>query len=313
MQLPFFHTGTKLGRGVPRVNWQHPITEGLLAAYVPGAFFQGPFINLAAPGYGDLVTRTGVAKLSMTPDGLGFDCSPAAAANSVASTNTPTRFQLASGMSAFIRGKWVGYSGTNVPFNLFGIEYNAAPFWAWGIFAGPNTGNGSVVNSIAYTIDIGSTTFTSDYGAAASPGNGNMFDAAFIGTPSLPTNPLYQNGIFQTNPSPPNAMNANHYGSLSPVIALGDPTSTRSGGSILTVAYMWNRLLSLPEITALHENPYMLLLWPEDSLMAEIVGAPPFVPPPPALSRQFLLSPLTIGGASLEWLGRRKMKLRRYD
>ena len=55
------------------INRAHPLAQNLLACYVPATAPGGRIINLAAPGNGDLTTRTGVAVgLGITPEGPGL-------------------------------------------------------------------------------------------------------------------------------------------------------------------------------------------------------------------------------------------------
>ncbi len=302
----FVHTGRLLGQGVPVLNSAHPLAQSLLAAYVPAMAPGGKIVNLASPGSGDLVTRVGSPVLAPTPEGLGFNCSVSAAQKSIQSGNVPLPFQMASGMSIFVRGQWIGYAGNNNPDNLLGITYNAAPFWAWGIGVSASTGlNSSALNSICYFYDQGSSTFTNGQGATSSIANNSMFSGGFVGTAASGSRRLYLNGVAQANVTGVNAMNANHYGSLAPAIVLGNTSATRTGASILTVGYIWNRLLTAGEMRYLDANPYALLLWPSDRVslaLATLAGSGTAVTADAILAAEFLESLLGDSGVPVESL-----------
>jgi hypothetical protein len=274
----FVHTGRLLGLGVPIVNQAHPLARALQACYVPAFAPAGKIINLAAAGSGDLVTRTGTPVNVLTPEGLGFNCSVAASQHSIQAGNTPVQFQMATGMSAFVRGQWIGYASNNVPDNILGIEYNATPFWAWGIGVGATQAvNSSALNAPCYFYDQGSTTFTNGQGATTALTNKQMFSVGFVGFSASGSQRLWVNGVNQTNVSGVNAMNANHYGSLSPLITLGNTNSGRTGASIITVGYIWGRQLTAGEMRYLDANPYALLLWPSDLATMVVGGSAPSI------------------------------------
>lgn len=271
-------------------------------------------INLASPGSGDLVTRTGSPVLTATPEGPGFNCSAAAAIKEITSLNTPAQFQLANQMSAFIRGRWIGNTGSNVPDNIFGVTYNATPFWAWGIGNGAPNANNGVANAPCYFFDQGTSTFTNNYGANAALVDGSMFSAGFVGIATTGSDRLYVNGVIQHNTSGGIAFNANHYGSLSPVIVLGNTNSARTGASIITVSYIWNRLLTAGEMRYLDANPYALLRWPIDIVYDVLEQGRPASQP--GGGKYFNMGfPLTVGAGAAalgeRWLRRRKFMLRR--
>jgi hypothetical protein len=99
----------------------------------------------------------------------------------------------------------------------------------------------------------------------------------------------------------------------SPQIGFGGNNTARNSSFIPTVAYAWNRNLSIGELEYINYNPYSLLQWPVD-IVYEVLSQPTAAPPPPAVNstnRAILLSPLTVGGAAMEWLGRRKVTMKR--
>ena len=133
----------------------------------------------------------------------------------------------------------------------------------------------------------------------------------WYGTPSVPAAPsefMYQNGsvaFLSTSEA------AGFYGT-DPQIGFGDSNSTRTAACIPTVAYAWNRTLSAAQMRYLDANPYSLLQWKID-LVYEILEQPVADSASQAsgTSSMIPLAPLMVGGAALEWLGRRKITMRR--
>ena len=132
----------------------------------------------------------------------------------------------------------------------------------------------------------------------------------WYGTPSVPAAPsefMYQNGSVAFLST---SEHAGFYGAA-PQIGFGDCNSTRNAACIPTVAYAWNRTLGAAEMRYLDANPYSLLQWKID-LVYEILEQPVAIPPSGiGTSSMIPLAPLMMGGAALEWLGRRKITMRR--
>ena len=109
-----------------------------------------------------------------------------------------------------------------------------------------------------------------------------------------------------------NSGNIGFYGSA-PQITIGNPNGAGTNCSAnVTVAYLWAAVLTPSDMEYMHENPYSLLLWPSDYIMAELVGKT--ITLPGSNPSNPFLSPLTVGlggaAAAERWLRRRKDKMR---
>ena len=136
----------------------------------------------------------------------------------------------------------------------------------------------------------------------------------WYGTPSVPAAPsefLYQNGSVAFL----STSEAAGFSGTAPQIGFGDDNSTHNAACIPTVAYAWNRVLGAAEMRYLDANPYSLLQWKID-LVYEILEQPAAAPiaPVPTPRRPLILilaGSFDGGSAALEWLGRRKITMRR--
>jgi len=257
------HTGRLLGLGVPIVNLAHPLAQGLLAAYVPAVAPGGRIINLAAPGNGDLTTRTGVAVgIGQTPEGPGLAYTGTTAAT--ASGLAPASWQVTAGTSVFVRGQDTGARTTNKPVYFAGLSLSATPFNGWAIGAG---GAGTAGGN-ALTVYYNNTAST--YTGSIVLTSGAMFSAgATFGAGAAAK--VYVNGVQDTlTGSPPN-VSLVYAGTVSTV--LGAQNSGDAVDATLTVGYLWNRVLTAGEMRYLDANPYALLLWPSDRAMLALATA----------------------------------------
>ncbi len=265
MPPAFIHTGRQLGRGVPKVNWTHPLARSLIAAYVPATAPSGRIINLVSPGSGDLTTRGTASYLKQTPEGLGLDCT---VQNAGAWGPAPVQFQVAKNVSVFARGLFAGNSQVNVPCLFIGVSYAptiTSPYIPYGVGSGPNAP--ATTGSLLAAYEDNTSNFE-PIGGTIVPTAKTMVSAGASFVAGI-TNPnLYTNGVNNT------AAGAAHppaFTYSSPQINLGiwspDATSSsRIAYMVITVAYIWNRLLTDGEQRYLDTNPYSPLLWPDDQV-----------------------------------------------
>ena len=251
MPPAFIHTGRLLGSGIPTINRAHPLAQNLLACYVPATAPGGRIINLAAPGSGDLTTRTGVAVgLGKTPEGPGLAYTGTATA--IAGGPTPTAWQKNYGVSLFTRCQITTQAANNTPSYIFGVASSSTPFNCYAVGVGGTTANGAI--SVFHSSTAGNQS------GAIVPTTGAMCSVGAAFPQSADPN-LYVNGVQDviSNVIP---TNITYNGTIT--TELGEQTSPHGVLATLTVGYIWNRVLTAGENRYLDANPYALLLWPSD-------------------------------------------------
>lgn len=242
---------TQLGQGKPRINWSHPLAQGLIGCYVPG-WCGNTIYNLVGIG-GDLVVQSGAAYAN-TQDGRALDSS---ASNSLAFVTAPPTMQPAVG-SAFWRGNLkAAVSVSNI--DLMGLTFtnsDTTPFDAFTI--GWSSGS-----QLFGSGNIGGAQANATQAATVTTPSG-MINVGMTIAPSDNTR-LYVNGV-QT------ATAATGAGTISygtPQICLGGyaPVATRIANAQSVVGYLWKRTLTAGEMLALHFAPYAFLIFPDDDLL----------------------------------------------
>ena len=304
------HLGTQMGQGIPIFNRWHRLAASCIAAYVPGAFPAGDVINLVSPGLGDLTTRTGTdVNLVQTPDGLAVNGTGTSSAN-VLQGNTPTggQWRLTTTQSIFYRGIKTATAASNTPTLLIGVQFNASPFNSFGMgFGGTASGGPGAITAYQTSVSSAQT-------GAIVPPLQQMFDAVMTFPPGIAVGAqLWVNGVKDTV-ADATTVNITYGGTVVTTQMSSANNSGRNAASNGNVAYIWApRLLQAMDAVHLHQNPYCLLLWPEDIMMAQLVGRSTTTPNNgPQLP---FLSPLTAGLGGLasaeRWLARRKLMMRR--
>ena len=264
MPQKFFHTGRLLGRGVPAINWEHPLSDVLLGAYVPGAFPSGKVPNIAKPGQGDLTTRTGVLiGTGLTPEGVGVGLSGSSVAALTGAC--PASWQMASGQSLFIRGLNSGSQVFNRPCAIIGVNCSSTPFNCWQLaFGGSGTSNGpGGLQAGAPAVTVLYQTTLAQYTGTIVPPAGAMMSAAATFGAGAPVQ-LYVNGVNDRGPVTGSAPNCAITYAGTVTINLGNQGSTDVANFITTAGYFFKRVLTPGEVRYLDANPYALLLWPSD-------------------------------------------------
>ena len=291
MPPAFVHTGRQLGRGVPVINRAHPLAQNLLAAYVPAAFPGGRISNLAAPGYGDITTRTGNAVgLGLTTEGPGLSYFNTTASN--ATGLTPTSWQLNYGVSLFLRGRLTTAGTNGAPVTLFGVTLSTSPFNAYAIGQGGTVGN---------VMSLFQTSSAANQNGTIVPTVGAMLSVGATFPRSTIPN-LYVNGVQDTINNAV-TVNITYAGTVS--TTLGGAASGRNVGITFTVCYIWNRVLTAAENRYLDANPYALLLWPSDRVsmaLATLASGGTTIRAEAILAAEFLESLLSDSGVRVELL-----------
>jgi hypothetical protein len=305
----FVHTGRFQGTGVPILNRAHPLAQNLVGCYAPGAFPNVPVTNLASPGSGDLTMPGGGAFLSPTPEGPGVALT-GTTTNLYLAGIAPRSMQIAGRVSLFVRGQWTDGPGViNTPGSIFGLTYNttgaSSPYYSYAL--SPTTGNEDHCIGLCYAEN--SSTFTNpDFTNGPSVLVANTMvsgGAVFPGTPGgTAFSVLYQNGV-QYLQAIPIAQTFGVYGAT-PWVTIGDPGGRgRNMGMTVTVAYLWNRVLTAQEQQYLDANPYALLLFQSDNVSLALArpSAGTAITADAILSAEFLENLRNNAGIPVESLG----------
>jgi hypothetical protein len=255
----FRRTETPLTGRRPRVNWGHPLSLGLVAAFVsnPGGSGTGSGNNVndvkQEVAYGDISVRwtkaAGVNNYGVFGYGPGWYTD----GGFHSATAVPSRMQMQPPMSIF----WLGSITANTASfggYLAGVMYVASPFDCYGIYrVNDNTSIGfwTFSGGVNQGITVASQVSASDY-------DGNRFMSfGMTASPTLVAG--YKNGrqvgtgtgvtaiTYGTNP----AMSINGSGAAFDI-------TTPTVPSTWSVVYVWNRALSAAEHGLLGLNPFQL-------------------------------------------------------
>jgi hypothetical protein len=263
------HLGRLLGVGTPVINRNVARRFGCIAAYCPGAYPNVPVPNLVSPGSGDLTTQGGAAHVAMTPEGPGLALS-GTATNIFLRGIAPKQLQQAGRLSIFVRCQWFGNGMANWPAPTFGLTYNttgaSSPYYSY-LLSTSDSGHANVMGSGLVSVTPTGFNFGT-FGAATL--TANQMVSAGSTYPMIPGTATgwnyYQNGVLYTGSN--SAVDGIAYGAT-PWVVFGDPsTRGRNVGTTPTVAYIFNRVLTPAEMRYLDANPYCLLQWPGDLLLA---------------------------------------------
>jgi hypothetical protein len=292
MPPAFTHTGRLLGRGVPSVNWAHPLARNLLACWVPATAPGGQIINLAASGTANLTTRTGTAiSLGPTPEGPGITF-PGTAASQASFASPPASWQKATGgYSVFVRALKTAAPVANHGVYFIGVGCATTPFNCWALGSGGTAGA---------ALQVYYNTTAADYTGTIIPTTGTMFSGgATFGAGVTPS--LYVNGVQDTLSINDGSPNITYAGTVTAYLGLQSSGNTL--GATITAGYVWNRPLTAGEMRYLDANPYALLLFPSDMVslaLATLTGAA--VTANAILAAEFLESLLGDSGVPMESL-----------
>lgn len=285
--------GIKPYASVPRIDWSHPLAAGLdHFIYDAGS----AHVDLAAGLLSSAVTNTTSPAIATNKLGPGLKYTGTAGANgwSVLGKNGHpdyTNFGTTIPYSV-VAGTILGTTGNSVPLAAVAMTtatdstYNTGPALFYD--------NGGSVNRFAWILGNGASQV--NYTATAVANVLNTW--GLIGTAST-TATRYANGIFEANSTGLSAVNsgvvtAGKIGAFT--INNGTPVGNNDSGGLggqngsLPFYAAWNRALTASEFLQIHLDPYCFLIFPEDEMLAERVGAAA-AGATPSLSWQNPLSP----------------------
>lgn len=235
------------------IDWSHPLTKNLVAAYAPG--IMGGY-NIT--GFGLNLARSASTSVAAGPEGIGFKGLATTAA--FWSVVAPASLKGLSQMSSFTR-VWpnAASNGNSAPlFSLIDTTNNSLVGGSWTNTTTTFSCEFETANS---SLDV-SPTFTFTNNVPCSLGATYLVGGSGIS---------YINGINSgtiSQAAVPTATNAY-------AINLGGDTISGSYNTgIIYVGYLWTRALTPGEMVQLHVDPYCFLLSDEPEMQALSSGAP---------------------------------------
>lgn len=283
MQLPILQRRgqVKPYGSIPRINWGHPLTFGLVTyVYDVGGFC----VDLIGGSSGIFATATTVPRAA-TPFGSGYVYSSTSGA---IQTGPPALALFANGTNNASVAPWSLVAGFFVTTNPTGVGC---------IFGLSDTGGNNIFSfsvATSTTVDFGTSNGIADMNGITVPNFISQYSTLGMTAPTTSSAIGYFNGL---NVASQTTSNATTCGAQVPTIN----TLTQSGLSFNgnytgSVFYggAWNRSLSATEMLQMHFDPYSFLVYPEDEVSATLKGAVSAAVTPSQIAG-------LIGMASCEW------------
>lgn len=225
------------------IDWSHPLTRGLIGAFVPGVMGGVNLTGQCPP----LAIKTATDTRKTTQEGPSWTTTADSAG--LFGASCPAAFKTWTQFSIYWRGFFTSYTTNNT--KVFGIEFDnigSTPFAVASLGYGGSTGT----NFVAEWNTAG--TYTHDVGVALTAGMQGMCGTFKVGGNVV----LYKNGI---------VVDTTAFGASNPTNAgsslINFQTANGNAGNFSgsgNVGYMWNRELSAAEVTLLDSDPYAFLL-----------------------------------------------------
>lgn len=267
LHVPYHRGQRKPWPSVPRINWNHPLAEGLLFyVYDAGGFY----IDLVQNQLGKMQSGTTVASTGTYSLGAGIKWPGANNSGEIV-------FPVSNGAKAL---------GATVPWSTACATYYLAG--ASGVFVAAT----GVSNTLGDTGPCFLTNIVNNSTMSMAPDNGNTipnftqtiasntfqtWSASTNGTTSLN---FYANGKLDSSPTV--ASTTFSIASESPYVVINNGVDGVTGGNsngpgglsgYLPYYAAWNRVLTATDNWTLHNDPWSLLIFPEDDMFATLVGA----------------------------------------
>jgi len=260
---PFF-----ISAGIPKVNWSHPITNGLVGVWVPG-IAQFNIIDAALLSLQDTTTTS----LRAGPFGAAWHFTGGANDSGFKSLGSPyltnagglnaSIFSLAEVDSAAPAGNVFGaniYGERAAAGNdLFKLDFNY--------------GTGGATDRMQFVLRDDANTQFLQVNSSVTPRDGLYH--SWLATKSGTSVILYKDGVQDSTGSwtaPNNFTDAGRTATIGYDIT---DTSGAFPGSIVIVA-VWTRTLSPIEAVLLVNDPFCMLTFPEEFVAVTLVGVQPF-------------------------------------
>lgn len=251
---------TQVPQGFLRIDWSHPLSNGLMFYYLPGV----TPLDIANKDPG-ILALSGASFIGSSPEGPSVDCTINNSGDGILTSTVVPGAASATAMSVYARGYKVGAPPNNSSF-IAGITFSVNP-------------NNSPFVMVGLQYNLSTIAIRVSYNQAGS--------LVFLGFNNLLSGSSQQ---FSLGGSVVNGGNVKSYynGALDNSAAAGVFTPS-SGGAIIggndnmqhTVFCGWNRELTADEMMRIHLDPYGMLVPAEYDLPALRLLAATTKPYPP--------------------------------
>jgi hypothetical protein len=269
MQIPVRPFKARLIRaGIPRIDWHHPLTFGLVGCWLPGLTRGYDLTDNCSPmAYS---TSGTIQSFGSEIEGSVLPGGQTTTEGNIYSVVAPSVFKGWNNFSLYYRGVLHGTAGNQFNYLLY-IAFdngNATPPYEICSIGDPNSAGALTTVSVNWNNSGGEQKGTGvDF-------TGNSLISC-LGTLTVGgNNILYRDGLQVAS----NAWNTGGTGqaTTSATTAIQINGWTFGGRFASPSCYMacaWNRTLSAAEAQYLDADPYGFLIWPEDEIFATWVGA----------------------------------------
>lgn len=258
--VPFQRGQKKPWNSIPRIDRSHPLSNGLkIYIYDMGGAVIG-------------INRGGVGSVFTAADDISVQNSRFGSGVKYAGTGT------ASNIIFPLRASPSGLTSA-APFSFAMGAMNIAAPNANGVAAGDC--DAATNNNIIFGAGATTTTFTAQFNnsatvltTGANTNSLNVFHTIIASVPNATTALIYCDGkLDQTSAA--GTKTSNVTGTQFVFNSGGLNAASFGGGSNGFIYYFagWNRALSAAEALKIHQDPYSFLIYPEDDMIATLVGA----------------------------------------
>ncbi len=240
--------------GPLRVDWSHPLTRGLVGAWIPGAMGN---VDITGHVVRPLTVDSGAGLLNgISREGPG-QSDGNTTQRGMSGAATP-EYKSWSGFTLYFRGRALGNSAGDA--NFTAITYTntlSSPFTVASIGAG----TGGTTSQISLSWNVGGTLTqlqNQNFGFTANSVDG--FAATFLPSNNVAnTVILYRNGIAVANTKWSTTSAAGPTSATSQICINREQTgASRAVNMVCLASYYWNRVLDAAEIAELDRGPYGL-------------------------------------------------------
>ena len=258
--LPWRRGQAKPFNSIPRINWRHPLAQGL-AFYVYDA--AGCFVDLVNGGIGRLTLSGGTpSKVGSSPFGGGLNFNSPASYNADCLSMPPAQGAMP--------------IGTALPYTLACATVYTGTQGAAGGGAGLHQPSGSNVQGVAFCPAATSATkmtlhwSSGVYNDMSTVFALNAFQSWAVVPTSATTATAYSNGVVDASGTLV-GLGATTNTLVTPQIVFNNNDASGGGGTGGLTGFWcyfagWNRSLTATEIAALHFDPYCFLRFAEDDI-----------------------------------------------
>lgn len=237
------------------VDWDHPLSAGLIGCYIGSQSDGGVICNLA--GYGGDLTPFGTPFLVAGPYGVEAASGISGGAGYGWTAPLPAAMQPANRVSLFWYGGMTANGANTTTPTIFGTRFNnvgASPYIPYGLLRDGTTGNVDLANGDG-------NNFHSNASPTITLTAGNYYNVVgTIDTTSGTGNKsvMYNSGVAGTTGAAGTAT-LNYSSTSSLNFGIAPDTPAASSGATLLIGCIWSRVLTAGEAALLAAEPFSML------------------------------------------------------